>query len=60
MTLEEAINYLKEDLLVPGSVPKLEFQDAEQLGIEALKRIEDMRISPCTTADEILPDETEE
>lgn len=35
-------------------------QQAHNLGIEALKRVQDMRISPCTTADELLPGETEE
>lgn len=33
---------------------------AIKLGIEALKRVQDMRISPCTTADEILPGETKD
>ncbi len=33
--------------------------DSIKLGVEALKRIRDMRLSPCTTADEILPGETE-
>ena len=30
------------------------------LGFEAMQRVQDMRISPCTTADEILLGETEE
>ena len=36
-----------------------ERREAHQLGIEALKRVRDMRISPYTTADEQLPGETE-
>lgn len=32
---------------------------AISLGIEALKRIQDMRDSPCTTPDEYLPGETD-
>ena len=53
MTIDEAIKYLQKDLLVPGSVPKLEFQDSEQLGIEGLKRVRDGGYGP-------LPGETEE
>ena len=35
-------------------------RDAYQMGIDALKRVQDMRLSPCTTADEILPGETKD
>jgi len=43
MNPEKAIEILKADLLRPGSVEKLDFQDAEQLGIEALKRLGNLR-----------------
>ena len=59
MKLEKAIVGL-EDLLVndPHFDPERR-RKAIKLGIEALKRVSDMRISPCTTADEILLGETE-
>ena len=60
ITLKEAIeiteNFVK---ILPGSLSDKE-RAALRLGIEGLKRVKDMRISPCTTADEILPGETEE
>ncbi len=34
-------------------------REAIKLGAEALRRVGDMRKSPCTTADEILPGETD-
>ena len=52
MKLEKAIEILKADLLRPSSVDKLDFQDAEQLGIEALKAVQKMRHYPFP--DEIL------
>lgn len=60
MTLDEAIEVLCE--LADDSYISLDADGprAIQLGIEALKRIKDMRISPCTTADETLPGETTE
>ena len=39
MKLQKAIENLQADLLRPDSVNKLDFQDAEQLGIEAMKRL---------------------
>ena len=60
MNIEKAIEILKIEL--SGWLPNYpdDLGDALKLGIEALKRIQDMRISPCCTADEILPGETEE
>lgn len=58
MTIEKALEILQDsqrDLLLPL---RGEFLVALKLGIEALERVQDMRISPCTTADEILPGET--
>ncbi len=60
MKINEAIRLsaaLRETTLLQ---PLRAFSEAVQLGIEALKRVRDMRISPCTTADEQLPGETDE
>ena len=45
MTIVKAIELLRADLLRPGSVKGIAFQDAEQLGIEALKRVKGDRDS---------------
>ena len=60
MTLEEAIEHNKESerYLHIRKYPDDAIK-AIRIGIEALKRVVDMRISPCTTADEILLGETE-
>ena len=60
MKIEKAIEILElhERRAFFGSLG--EIREAYQLGIEALKRLRDMRTSPCTTADECLTGETEE
>ena len=60
MKIEKAIEVLQRS--ASDSIPRGEtaFNDAVKLGIEALSRVKDMRISPCTTADETLPGETED
>jgi len=58
MRIEEAIKYLQADLLKPGSVLKLEFQDAEQLGIEALKLVIKGRTRGYEVFEHLLPGET--
>ena len=60
MTIDEAIKALQADLLKPGSVDKLDFQDAEQLGIEALQRIRYQRRKPTVPHKTPLPSETTE
>ena len=55
MTIDEAIENLQTDLLIPGSVDKLDFQDAEQLGMEALKRERQFRSENLS---ELLPSES--
>lgn len=57
MNLSKAIGVLTDicRFVKPGDPP--DEHNAIRLGIEALRRVEDMRISPCTTADEILPGE---
>ena len=60
MKLEKAIEIL-HDLL--GEGPQFspdDRRDAVKLGIEALKRLQDIRKSPWTTGVEILPGETTE
>ena len=58
MKLPKAIEILKADLLRPVSVDKLDFQDAEQLGIEALKCIERAREEAAYVMGWPLPGET--
>jgi len=60
MTIEKAIELIQQDLDDPGSVDIMDLREAHLLCIEAMKRLQDMRISPCTTADETLPGETKE
>jgi len=59
MKIAQAIEALKADLLRPGSVDKLDFQDAEQLGIEALERCKYIAEHTTRWADVPLPGETE-
>ncbi len=60
MKLEEAITDLSLQMEVKRRLGKSREADAVKLGIEALKRVQDMRISPCTTEDELLPGETQD
>jgi len=60
MTIEKAIELIQQDLDDPGSVDIMDLHEAQRLSIAATKRLQDMRISPCTTADETLPGETKE
>ena len=60
MTLSKAIKILTLDWGRNFKGDAKELVKAQELGIEALRRVKDMRISPCTTADEILPSETGE
>jgi len=58
MTLDQAIDRLLALSRQPWMASFLSFLAAIKLGIEALNRLKDMRTSPCTTADEVLPGET--
>ncbi len=58
MTINEAIKVLEMELRLANKQPETGTSGALKLGIDALERLRDMRISPCTTADEILPGET--
>jgi len=60
MKIEKAIEILYQTRIPLKTATDHDTLDALMLGIEALKRVGDMRISPCTTADELLPGETEE
>jgi hypothetical protein len=57
MKIEKAIKNLKAGRKDAGMIPPKEFTATIDLAIEALQRIKDMRRSPCTTADELLPGE---
>ncbi len=59
MKIKTAVQILKTDLIVPGSVDTPHFQEAEQLSIEALKALDDCRKGDCTYHEELLPGETE-
>lgn len=65
MKIDKAIEYLQADLLQPnsylkktGAGDKLDFQDAEQLGIEALKREQYHRSCYPNQSQSLLPGET--
>ncbi len=60
MIIDKAIELLNEELLHPPTICNPDLKASVKLGIEALRRVEDMRISPCTTPDEILPGETKD
>ncbi len=58
MKIDKAIGTLDRDLRPLFEFLHRDYYKALELGIEALKRVKDMRTSPCTTSDEILPGET--
>lgn len=60
MTLEKAIELLQLDLDDPGSVPIEDLNQAQELGIEALKAIQLSRTVYTFEIYELLPGETEE
>ena len=60
MTIDGAIAYLKADLLKPSSSANAEFEKAERLGLEALKRIRHDREAMQAEHILLLPGETEE
>lgn len=60
MKLETAIQVLKTDLIVPGSVDKPHFQEAERLGKEALWRYLHLRQAGVLEALMLLPGETKD
>lgn len=60
MPLEKAINYLQLDLDDPGSVPIEILNEAQELGLEALKWRKEEKASGYLDADDLLPSETEE
>lgn len=43
MTIDQAIELLRRDIDNPGSADIQDLNEAEQLGIEALKRVKDAR-----------------
>lgn len=58
MKIQDAIDFLgawRKDLIQKGLRTSAA---AAELGIEVLKRIEDIRVSPSSAADEPLPGET--
>ena len=59
MKLEKAIEILEKEEEDTFMGSEKVWKKAVSLGYAALRRIVDMRKSPCITADEILPGETE-
>jgi len=60
MKLERAIKTSKDARLVFFLQGGTEYVDAQKLGIEALKRLIDLRSGKITNPDILLPGETEE
>ena len=60
MQLDKAIENLQSALMRPGSVDKLDLQDAQQLGIEALVKIKKGRATFDPYYATLLPSETTE
>ena len=60
MTLDEAIFLLQRDIDNPGSVPIEQLTEAEGLGIEALKREQEKRLTAPNWPWRLLPGETKE
>lgn len=60
MTIEKAIELLQQDLNDPGSVGIMDLNDAKKLGIEALKRLQELRKMKYVTYFNPLPGETKE
>lgn len=60
ITIDRAIKNLETESEDTFMGSEEEWKATILISKEGLKRLQDMRISPCTTADEILPGETEE
>lgn len=60
MKLEKAIKLLQLDLNDPGSVAIEDLNEAQALGIEALKRIKECRLADYMIREDLLDGETEE
>lgn len=60
MTIDEAIEILRKDLANPGSISIEDLNEAEQLGIEALKRLKALSPYPHEYLGGPLPEETVE
>jgi len=60
MKLQKAIELLRKDIKYPGSVAIEDVNKAEELGIKALKRIQNARAIGHAVPAELLPGETED
>ena len=60
MNIDQAIAYLKADLLKPSSSANAEFEKAERLGLEALKAVKRGRSDFDPDEYSLLPGETED
>ena len=58
ITIKEAIKRLRQDIDNPGSVAIEDVNEAEELGIEALKRLKELRLLYFDPPRELLPGET--
>ncbi|MBA7581907.1 hypothetical protein ES708_23821 [subsurface metagenome] len=60
MTIDEAIRLLQKDLDDSGSVDIMDLNEAQQLGIEALKRLKVNRVKYAFPHSMLLPGETKD
>ena len=60
MKINEAIAELCQDLDQVGERKTTELRAAQRLGIEALKRVKEIRSDPCAYNVRMLPGETQE
>ena len=58
ITIDKAVKNLKAAKEDSRMVPNDEWVPTLNMAVGALIRVSDMRASPCTTANEILPSET--
>ncbi len=60
MKIDKAIKQLQFNLDSVGNIVSPITRESLQLGIEALKRIQDIRIPPFNSVNDLLPGETQE
>ena len=60
MKLEEAIKLLQDEIDRKAPVFGNDYWDATRLGIEAIKRLEELRLDPLQRPQLLLPGETKE
>jgi len=59
-TIDEAIGILQKDIVAPSPLDIMDVKEAEQLGIEALKKEQRRRLITGNIGHVLLPGETKE